>query len=414
MQDVQLYQHLLGLQSPWSVARVELSVDEQQVDVWAEHDEGVRWACPECGADCTLHDHAEERAWRHLDSCQFKTFLRARCPRVRCATHGVRQVRLPWAEPHSRFTVLFERLAIDVLRECDVSGATRILRISWDEAWHLMERAVARGRATKPHRLPALIGVDEKAAAKGHRYLTLVCDLERGCVEHLAEDRKKESLDGYFLGFSEPERAQIAAVAMDMWEPYVQAVLTHVPDAERKIVFDRFHIMGHMGKAVDTVRKREHKVLRAEGNETLTKTKYLWLYSEENLPERDRERFDELKDANLKTARAWAIKESLRELWDYRRAGWARHFWKRWYFWATHSRLKAVIDVAKMLERHLEGVLNFFAHRVTNAVSEGLNSKIQTIKKMAYGFRNKEHFKTAIFFHCGGLQLYPVTHGIPG
>ena len=112
----------------------------------------------------------------------------------------------------------------------------------------------------------------------------------------------------------------------------------------------------------------------------------------------------------MKTARAWAIKESLRVLWDYQRLGWARRFWKRWYFWATHARLDPVIDVARMLHRHLQGVLNFFANRVTNAVSEGLNSKIQTIKKMAYGYRNREHFKTAIYFHCGGLNLYPATH----
>lgn len=414
MRDVELYRHLLGLQAPWTVGRVELSVTAQQVDVWAEHGEKVRWPCPDCGIELPVYDHAEERSWRHLDSCQFKTFLHARPPRVRCAEHGVRQVRMPWAEPHSRFTMLFERLAIDVLKECDISGATRILRISWDEAWHLMERAVRRGQAAKPHRVPELIGVDEKAAAKGHTYLTLVSDLDRGCVEHIADDRKRESLDGYFQGFSETERAGIAAVAMDMWEPYIQSVKAHVPDADDKIVFDRFHIMMHLGKAVDTVRKREHKTLRAADDDSLTKTKYLWLYSAENLPDRHRERFEALRDSDLKTARAWAIKEDLRWLWSYVRRGWAERHWKAWYFWATHSRLQPVIEAARTLKRHLYGILNFFAHRVTNAVTEGLNSKIQTIKKMAYGFRNREHFKTAIYFHCGGLQLYPITHGIPG
>lgn len=133
-----------------------------------------------------------------------------------------------------------------------------------------------------------------------------------------------------------------------------------------------------------------------------------------HLPEKHDERFEVLRDADLKTARAWAIKEDLRWLWDYVRRGWAERHWKRWYFWATHSRLQPVIDAARTLKRHLRGVLNFFAHRITNAVSEGLNSKIQTIKKRAYGFRNRDHFKTAIYFHCGGLQLYPTTHGIPG
>jgi transposase len=414
MRDVELYRYVLGLESPWTVARVELSVKEQRVDVWAEHGDGHRWACSECGTELPLYDHAEERAWRHLDTCQFLTYLHARPPRVQCPAHGVRQVRLPWAEPHARFTALFERFAIDVLKESDIRGATRILRISWDEAWHVLERAVARGQRAKASRVPALMGVDEKAIAKGHRYLTLVCDLQAGTVEYIGDDRKQVSLDGYWETLTTAQRAGIRGIAMDMWEPYIQSVLTHVPDGATKIVFDRYHIMAHMGKAVDDVRKREHRALQAEGDETLTGSKYLWLYAAQNLPEKHEPRFLALARLNLQTARAWAIKESLRDLWGYRRLGWAKAHWKRWYGWATHSRLAPVIKAAKLIWRHLPNVLTYFAYRITNAVSEGLNSKIQTIKKMAYGFRNPEHFKTAIYFHCGGLQLYPATHGIPG
>jgi transposase len=182
MQDTALYQYLLGLQSPWTVSRVNLDVNRQCVDVWAEHPEGESWACPHCAKTLRLYDHAEERTWRHLDSCQFQTHLHARIPRVACGEHGVVQVKVPWAEPRSRFTLLFERLAIDLLRQCDVSGATRILRISWEEAWGLLERAVTRGRARKQTRVVRQIGVDEKAAAKGYRYLTLVCDVDKGTV----------------------------------------------------------------------------------------------------------------------------------------------------------------------------------------------------------------------------------------
>ncbi len=135
MRDVELYRQLLGLEAPWRVAHLELSVAGGQVDVFVEHARSVRWPCPECGTELGTYDHAEERAWRHLDSCGFATWLHARPPRVRCGTHGVLQVRLPWAGPHSRFTALFERLAIDVLSETDVSGACRVLRITWDEAW---------------------------------------------------------------------------------------------------------------------------------------------------------------------------------------------------------------------------------------------------------------------------------------
>jgi transposase len=393
---------------------VDLNVMEHRVDVWAGHAEGLQWPCPECGTELGLYDHAEERVWRHLDSCQFMTYLHARPPRVACPQHGVRQVRLPWAEVRARFTTLFERLAIEVLQATDIRGAAGILRISWDEAWHILERAVARGRRAKPARVTPQIGIDEKAIAKGHQYLTLVCDLARASVEFIAEDRKQLSLDGYFTAMSDEQRAGIEAIAMDMWEPYLQSVRTHVPQAASKIVFDRYHLMTHMGKAVDNVRKREHRTLRAAGDETLTGSKYLWLYAEENLPAQHRPRFAGLVARPLKTARAWAIKESLRDLWSYTHRGWALRHWKRWYLWATHSRLAPVIEAARLIHRHLPNVLTYFAHPITNAVSEGLNSKIQTIKKMAYGFRNREHFKTAIYFHCGGLDLYPATHGIPG
>jgi len=134
MQDVELYRYLLGVQAPWKIEKVKLDVAKQRVDIWVIHEERLEWPCPECGTLGSLYDHAPERSWRHLDSCQFMSFLHARPPRVDCSKHGVRQVALPWAEDKSRFTLLFERLAIDVLRETDTLGATRILRISWDEA----------------------------------------------------------------------------------------------------------------------------------------------------------------------------------------------------------------------------------------------------------------------------------------
>jgi transposase len=407
LQDTALYQHLLGLKSPWTVSRVNLDVKGQRVDVWAEHAEDAGWECPKCAKKLGLYDHAEARTWRHLDSCQFQTYLHARIPRVECGEHGAVQVMVPWAEPRSRFTLLFERLAIDVLSQCDVSGATRILRISWDEAWGLMKRAVKRGRERKKAGIVRRIGVDEKAAAKGHRYLTLVCDLDEGTVEHVAEDRKMESLDRYYEGLSKKQLKGIEAVAMDMWEPYIQSTLAKVPDAAEKIVFDRFHVMGHIGKAVDMVRKQEHRELMESGDETLKGSKYLWLYSRENVPERRQEEFAALIRQELKVGRAWAIKEALRRLWHYVYPASGLKFWKQWYFWATHSRLEPIRKAAETIRRHIDNILTYYQHPVTNAMSEGLNSKIQKIKSMACGFRNMENFKTAIYFRCGGLDLYP-------
>ena len=407
MRDTELYKHLLGLLDPWEVSRVELSVDGGRVDVWAGHPRRTRFTCPACERELPVYDHAEERSWRHLDSCAFFTYLHARVPRVECPEHGVHQSRVPWAEPMSRFTSLFERLAVDVLRECDVEGACRILRVSWDEAWGITERAVARGLLRRGTVAPVHLGVDEKAAGRGQDYITVISDVDAGTVVHITDERKEASLDAYFDTLAPEQLACIKAVAMDMWEPYANSVRANLTDADNKIVFDRFHIMKHMGTAVDTVRKAENRSLVAEGNDALKGTKYLFLYSAENLPERHAERFGALRNSDLTTARAWAIKEDLRWLWDYIRRGWAEKHWQRWYFWATHSRIQPVIDVAKMIKRHYEGVMTFFAHRLTSATAEGLNSRIQAIRVQARGYRNREHFKTAIYFHLGGLDLYP-------
>lgn len=185
-------------------------------------------------------------------------------------------------------------------------------------------------------------------------------------------------------------------------------------------MFDRYHLMSYLGAAVDSVRKQENRALAAAGDRSLAGTKYLWLYAAENLPGKHAGRFASLKASDLKTVRAWAIKESLRHLWHYRRRGWAAKHFKRWYFWATHSKLQPVIDAAKTLKRHQQRILNYFTHPITNAGAEGLNSRVQAIRVSARGHRNREQFKAAIYFHLGGLQLYPArpsppaTHGNPG
>lgn len=408
MRDIEFYQQILGLEEPWSVKEVELNIDEGRVDIHVEHPAGVKWKCPDCERELSCYDHSPERTWRHLDTCQLETHLHARIPRVKCEEHGVVQVAVPWAEEHGRFTLLMERMIIQVLLACQTTkGACALMRISWDQAWHVTERAVTRGQARKEAVVTPQIGVDEKAFRKGHSYMTVVNDINRGTVEFVTEDREKASLERYFTGLTDEQRQGIEGVAMDMWEPYVQATQEALPLAQGKIVFDRFHIMQHMTKAVDQVRKGEHRKLSSEGDERLKKTKYLWLTREQNLSEKQEESFEDLKTSALKTARAWGIKENLANLWSYTSPGWAKRFFGQWYQWAIRSRLEPVKKVAAMIQRRLENVITYCTHFITNAVAEGLNSKIMSIKRRAGGFRNGENFKTVIYFHCGGLSLYP-------
>lgn len=414
MYDTELYAKLLDLQAPWRVASVDLQMASMQVDVYLEHEAGIRWPCPHCVQPLACRDHVEERTWRHLDSCQFKTLLHARIPRVECPEHGVVQVLVPWSSPHARFTLLMERFCIDVLKAAEnITAASAILRLSWDEVHAIMGRAVQRGLARKPATLPKRLGVDEKAFRKGHRYMTIVCDADRGVVEYVAEDRSTASLAGYFQGFTAKQLEAVEAVAMDMWEPYVSATQTQIPLGESVIIHDRFHIMQHMNRAVDRIRLRECRDLKRSGNPLLTGTKHWWLYAEENLPERHREAFDRVKSEELRVAKAWAIKEALRKLWEQPHEAAATAYFTHWYAWAIRSGLTDVKKVATMIRQRLTRIVRFCSQRLTNAVAEGLNSKIMTIKRRACGYRNVEHFKTVILFYCGGLELYPsraLTH----
>jgi transposase len=412
VRDTELYRQLLGLESPWIVDRVDLDMKTHRVDVFTKHGRPQSWPCPECGSGCGLHDHDEERTWRHLDSCGFGTYLHARVPRVKCPDHGVRQVRVPWAEPGSRFTALFERFAIDVLLETSITGGAELLRITWDEAHAIQARAVARGLARRPHVVPRQLGVDEKAIAPGQKYVTVLSDLEHGHVIELAEDRTKESVLACVGKFSLDELAKVEAIAMDMWPAYVNSFRALVTGADKKIVFDRYHVVAHMNKALDQVRRGENKVLRGDGDDRLVGTKRLWLYGAENLPVdrydlKTRMAFADLKSSSLKTSRAWSLKEMLRSLWKQPSRAAGERWWKRWYSWAVRSRLTPVKKVAAMVKRHLPNVLTYFKHRLTNAGSEALNSVIQMLKKRAFGYRSFRNFRVAVLFRCGGLDLYP-------
>ena len=409
MQDTRLFDAILGLQAPWSVSRVQLDATGPRVDVWLEHTVGVHWTCPDCPTEMAGRDHSDERVWRHLDTCQFQTFVHARVPRVECPTHGVRQVRVPWAEARSRFTLLLERLIIDLIQQCStVTGACRIAGITWEEGWGVMTRAVARGRTRNVRAPIPYIGVDETAFRKGHRYHTIVCDLGRATVEFVAEERRTASLAAYYTQLTAAQRRGVQAVAMDMWEPYIAATCDGLPDGDQKIVFDRFHIMREMTTAVDTVRKQEHRAFLRTGDDSpLTGTKYLWLFNDERRPAHQAAAFATLQALHLQVGRAWAIKEVLRALWTYRQGAAVTRFFARWYAWAIRSQLAPVKKVARMIKAHLAGVLRFVQHPITNGVAEGINSKIMSIKRKAGGFRNPTNFTTAIYFHCGGLDLYP-------
>ncbi len=410
VQDRELYSQILGVKEPWRVESVELKLEQGEVHVHLAHDPERQWPCAECGKLCALYDHQPERRWRHLDTCQFQTILHATPPRSDCPEHGPRTVKLPWAEPGSRFTALFERLAIDWMLAASQKAVADQLRLSWDEVHAIQERAVKRGLERRKAEPITRLGVDEKSFTRGHRYFTLVNDLVRSRVLFVAENRTTESLDGFWSSLSDEQIHAVEAVAMDMWDPYVNSTLNHLPEAQSKIVFDKFHIAKHLSEAVDLVRRRENKQLRARGDDRLTGTRYDWLRNPTRMEAEDRKEFAALRNSGLKTARAWALKEAMMAFFEYFYERPARKHFRWWHNWAVRSRLKPMAEKARMIKRRFENVVTYLHHRITNAASESINSKIQWVKYTARGFRSQTNFITAIYFHCGGLDLMPATH----
>ncbi len=401
------YEHLLHLKDPWYVDSVVVEEQGNRVDVYVKHRNPIRVACPVCNEFFGMYDHAPERIFEHLNTCQMRTFVHIRLPRVNCPNHGIKQIISELGEPNSHLTFAFETRILDLAKECSIAAVARLSALSWDESHGCVERAVERGLARKVHRIPERIGVDEKSFAKGHKFETLVIDHDHATIEFVADDNGQKSLEAYYELFTLEEKETVKVVTMDMWDPFIAATRKHIPDAKNKIVFDRFHVMGYATNAVDKVRKEENARLRELGDDVLVGTKYLWLWNLENMPKWRVPEFKELQKQDLDVSRAWAIKENLKHLWDYHSEKWARKFFKKWYFWATHSRLEPMIKAAKTIKNHFENVVTYVHHRLTNAVVEGLNNKIEKVKRMAYGYRNRAHYGAMIYFHCGGLDLEP-------
>jgi transposase len=408
--DRELQKHyalLLGVGSPWEVKTVELKLGEKKVEIELGWQWGAAAQCPECGREGSIHDCAPERTWRHLDTMQFATLIRARTPRSDCPEHGVKTMRVPWAEPQGRFTLLFERFAVEVLlASASVSQACELLGIGWDTAQEMMRRAVERGLDRRQLEGLKHLGMDEKSFGRGQSYITLLTDLDRSRVLDVVEERTAEAAEQLWQTLSPEQKQAVEAVAVDMWEPFIQTIQAQVPDAD--IVHDKFHVSKYLGEAVDKVRRQEHKELMAQGDETLKGTRQLWLYNPENFNPDQAQEFAALKDLHLKVARAWAAKELFTKFWEYQEEGWARRFFRDWFGWVSRSRLKPVIEVAQMLKRHLDHLLTYLRHHITNAVTEGLNSKIQSIKSAARGFRSFRNYRIRILFFCGKLDLYPL------
>lgn len=398
------YGKLLGLEAPWRVHAAQLDLLRGRVELEVAWDEGAAVVCPECRKECARHDHAPEREWRHLNVMQFLTVIKARVPRCRCPEHGVKTVRTPWAEPGSHFTLHFEAFAVQLIGACrSLTQVAELLELDWDGVQRLVERAVTRGLARRSLADIRWVGLDEKSFLRGQSYISVMNDIAGARVLEVVPDRDQAAGEALWQVLPAAARKKVEAAAMDMSGSYVAATRAQAPQAA--IVHDKFHVAKMLNEAVDQTRRAEHARLQAAGDDTLSGTRYLWLHG--LVPEKKQASFAELLEINLQTAKAWCDKEKFIEFWAQPDAAHGAQFFADWHRSVVRTRLTRVKAVAKTLKKHLTNLLTYFVYPITNAISEGFNSKIQAIKSDARGFRRFANYRARILFHCGKLSLLP-------
>jgi transposase len=400
MPEHELFNRALGLGAPWAVTEVRFTVDARRLDLAVDFAEGSRFSCPRCGgAACPVHD-TKRRTWRHLDFFQHQTFLTARVPRVACPRCGVHQVPVPWAREGTGFTTRFETALLDLARQMPVSAVAAEARVHPDRVWRVLRHYVEAAVAQQDLSGVTAVGLDECSKRKGHQYLTTFCDLDQARVVFVAEGKEaatvRQFADTLLAHGGAP--TQVTQVCCDMAPAYISGTETFLPNAA--ITFDRYHVMALLNQAVDAVRRQE-----ARGVAGLKATRYVWLKNPEHLTATQRATLRAVKRLDLKTARAYHVKLALRRFWAFRYPKVAERYLRRWYFWATHTRLAPVVAAARTLKRHWWGILAFIRSRITNGIVEGLTSKIKTALKRAYGFKTFENYRTIIYLVAGKLAL---------
>jgi transposase len=298
---------------------------------------------------------------------------------------------------------------IDWLKEASMTAVARNMGLTWDQVSGIQARAVARGLARREAVSPTRIGVDETSFQKRHEYVTIVTDLDGSRVLYVADGRGKDSLNGFFEQLDRKRLANIEVVAMDMHMPFILSAAAHVPNLGTKLCFDRFHVAQLFSRAVDEVRRSEAKRLAKEGDEILKRTRYVWLKSKKNLPRKVRRKLAVVLEKGTLVGDVWGIKEAAADLWHYKSRTWAEKAWLQLCKAALALEIPALTKAVDTVLRHLLGIINAIVHRATNAASESVNSRVQSLKRRANGYHSRARFRDAIMFHLGDLDLYPKS-----
>lgn len=395
-----LFQLALGIQGPWQVDKIDFSEDKGIINIYLKYTRGAKFPCPICGKELKVRD-TEKRSWRHLNFFQYKAYIHANLPRVCCNDcETTKNVSVPWARSGSGFTLLFEAFVIELVRAMPMTAVSKIVKETDNRLMRVIKYYVTKARKDVDMENVVAIGTDETSKAKGHSYITTFIDLKEKRVLFVTEGRDNTTVKKFVddLDQHNGKAEKIKQACSDLSKAFIKGINENLPYA--KIIFDRYHVMNKVSEALDEVRKQELK-----DNAILKNSKYALLRNPETTTEKQSEKIESLSKLNLKTIRAYHIKLALRDIYEMCDKKQAIQAMKKWYYWATHSRIKPIIKVAKTIKKRWGGVISFFDDRITNGIAEGFNSIIQTIKRRSRGFRNTDNFITIIYLVLGKLKF---------
>ena len=412
MDTTNIFTAALNLSPPWQVDKIDFKTNEQnpmemELHIWLKYQEHSLFPCSAdgCGQLCKEHDHSE-RTWRHLNFFQYKTFIHANLPRVKCAEHGVHTIEVPWARGRSGFTLLFEALIVELAKHLPVAVIANMVDEYDTCLWRFIKKYTDDARKIDNQSEVSKIGMDE-TSVKGQHYVTVVVDLDTHRVLYVTEGKDSSTIARFVDDFKthggNPENIKI--VTCDMALGFLKGIRENFENSAT--IVDKFHVIKHANDSVDKVRKNESKT-----NALLKKTKYLWLKNDENLSENQRLQKESLMKHHLKTARAYSMRVELQDIYETSSTRIeAENRLQKLCSWMMHSRLPEMKKFCGTIKDHWNEILNYFENQYTNAILEGMNSIIQNIKRRARGFRTIEYFETMIYLVCGKLD-YDTVLGI--
>jgi transposase len=389
MRDTALLQLALGLTPPWTVSRSDFDTEAHRLDVEIDFAPGSRFACPTCGAaDCSAYD-TERMTWRHLNFFQHEAYLHARVPRVRCEQCGIKTVNVPWARPGSGFTLLFEALVMTMVSAMPVKAVARIVGEHDTRLWRVIHHYVDEARGRTDASGVTRLAIDETAARRDQARVVFATEgNDAATIAAFADDLTAHGGD----------RDAISQVCIDMSPAFIKGIAENLPNAA--ITFDKFHAVKIINDAVDQVRRNEQKE-----QSLLRGTRYLWLRNPQTLSDRQRTTLGGLPTRHLKTARAYQTRLAFQDLYHQPSVQAGASYLKKWYFWATHSRIEPIIAAARTVKRHWNGILQWFDSKIANGLIEGINSLVQAAKAKARGYRTTRNLKAIIYLLAGKLDM---------